>query len=479
MSVSWWPSVKCPIRRIAFVAGPLLAVAACSDFLGSGDASLRVESVAPDRDAAGISVLSTIVVRFNADLATTGLSQGVRLEAGGRPVVVDVSLSNEKTLVITPDTPLDFGTEYHVALTTAITSRSGVPLDNATQWTFTTRGLPPPVLDLDSLRHHLEALAHDSMRGRGSGSEDEMRAARYLEDRYRRYGLQAPAGAMIQSFDGISRRGDTLLTSRNVLAEMPGSGSLASEWVVIGAHYDHIGYRDLPDTTQGPNNGADDNASGTVLVLETARVLEDYIERDGMAGTDRRSVLFIAFGAEEEGLLGSCHYVFDAPAVPLERTVAMMNFDMVGRLRHDVLVVSGQETAAEWPPVLTDSNAPGLSLYRPEHSAPSGTDHACFWQAGIPWLGFFTDFHDEYHTPADDVELINFPGLERIGALSIRVLTRLMVVPQAPVFLGPIPDLPTSSSRAQVECAPVAGASQEGGPWRNRCPEPCSPSPSQ
>ena len=85
----------------------------------------------------------------------------------------------------------------------------------------------------------------------------------------------------------------------------------------------------------------------------------------------------------------------------------MMNFDMVGRLRNDLLRVSGQETASEWPAMAANANAPELDAFRPENSSPTGSDHTCFWQAGIPWLGFFTGFHDEYHNPADDVELKN------------------------------------------------------------------------
>jgi Zn-dependent M28 family amino/carboxypeptidase len=160
-----------------------------------------------------------------------------------------------------------------------------------------------------------------------------------------------------------------------------------------------------------------------------------------MADADRRSVLFVAFGGEEEGLLGSCHYVFEAPAVPLATTRAMMNFDMVGRLR-DTLWVSGQETSPAWPSMVANANQPGLPAVRPEHSSPSGSDHACFWQAHIPWLGLFTGFHDQYHAPGDDVELINFAGMEEVGEFLVRVLTRLMVMSEPPAFEGPVPDIP-------------------------------------
>jgi hypothetical protein len=293
----------------------------------------------------------------------------------------------------------------------------------------------------DSLILHVGALAHDSMRGRASGSVDELRAAEYLRERLLAYGLQAPAGGMIQDFDAVSRRGDTLLSSRNVLGVLPGSGRLGGQWVVVGAHYDHIGYRGLPDESQGPNNGADDNASGTAMVLEMARVFSGVTQRGGKAPGPRRSILFAFWGAEEEGLLGSCHYVSEEPRVPLGRTGALMNFDMVGRLRGDTLVVSGGETSPAWHALVLEANTPGLTILRPQNSSPRNTDHACFWQVGIPWIGFFTRLHPEYHTPFDDVELINFPGMMRIGELAMRILAEVAVMPRAPVFTGPIPKM--------------------------------------
>jgi len=432
------------MRRLvpgSVLLGLMLTQVGCGDSVGPADGPLGLRSASPTAGAEGVSVLASVTVEFSVQVDPASLTNGVRLEAAGRPVRAELALSRGRTLVVTPADPMDFGSEYRVVLTSSLKSRSGAPLEGPISWTFSTRGLPPPAPSLDSLRHHLEALAHDSMRGRLSGSADELRAAHYLEDRFLAYGLTAPAGGMIQSFDAISWRGDTLLSSRNVLAAVPGSGTLADDWLVVGAHYDHIGYRGLLNETLGPNNGADDNASGTVLVLEAARLLEQYVEQGGMAGTDRRSVLFVGFGAEEEGLLGSCHYVFEAPAVSLQRTRVMMNFDMVGRLRNDALVVSGQETAGAWASMVANANAPNLFIVTPVASSPTGTDHACFWQAGIPWLGFFTDYHDEYHSPGDDVELINLPGLGRIGELGFRILTRLLVMPEPPSFVGPIPTL--------------------------------------
>jgi len=279
------------------------------------------------------------------------------------------------------------------------------------------------------------------MRGRGSGSEDELRAAEYLRDRYLAYGLQEPPGGVIQGFQAFSSRQNRVLDSRNVLAAIEGSGALASEWIVVGAHYDHVGFRGLDDESQGPNNGADDNGSGTVLILEMARVLQAYVDAGGMASRERRSVLFAGFGAEEDGLLGSCAYVNENPAIPLAQTKAMMNFDMVGRLRGGTLYLSGGETSNVWLPVAANSNYLDLSAPLSTASCTGCTDHACFWRAGVPFLGFFTGLHEVYHTPGDDVETINFPGMVQVGSVGIRALSRLMVMEQAPPLTGVYPSV--------------------------------------
>jgi hypothetical protein len=334
---------------------------------------------------------------------------------------------------------LDFGTTYRVEVSEELGFAGGAMFPQTESWEFTTEGRRPPVPSQDSLVHHLEALAHDSMRGRGSGSPDELRAAEYLRDRFLAYGLQEPPGGVIQGFQAYSRRLDSVLTSRNVLAAVPGSGSLAGEWVVVGAHYDHIGFRDLPTEELGPNNGADDNGSGTSLILEMARIFRAFADEGGFGARHRRSVLFAAFGAEEQGLLGSCYYVYGVPAVPISQIRAMMNFDMVGRLRDNTVRISGNETSWVWRDMVNNSNHPLLNLSISQTSCTGCTDHVCFWQAGIPFVGFFTGPHEQYHRPEDDVDLIVFPGMVRIGDLALRILNRLVVMPKAPPLTGPYP----------------------------------------
>jgi hypothetical protein len=342
-------------------------------------------------------------------------------------------------MVLQPVDPLDFGTTYRVEVSDVLTFPGGSLMPEDGPWEFSTEGKTPPVPNQDSLFLHLEALAHDSMRGRGSGSADELKAAEYLRDRYLAYGLQEPPGGAIQSFQAHSQRLGRVLDSRNVLAAVEGSGALEDEWIVVGAHYDHIGFRGLLDESQGPNNGADDNGSGTVLILEMARVIQAYVNSGGMGGRARRSILFAAFGAEEQGLLGSCAYVYGAPAIPLGQINAMMNFDMVGRLRSNTVYISGAETSGVWGPMAINSNEPILNLEIRESSCTGCTDHVCFWQAGVPFMGFFTGLHAEYHGPEDDVDLINFDGMVRIGELALRVLNRLVVMPETPPLTGHYP----------------------------------------
>lgn len=198
----------------------------------------------------------------------------------------------------------------------------------------------------------------------------------------------------------------------NVVGVLPGRGELADETIVIGAHYDHVGmgrYGSLAPGVVAIHNGADDNASGTVTMMEVARRLVAQLDE----APERRRLVFIAFSAEERGLLGSKHYV-EAPRFPLARTAAMINLDMVGRLNDNELTVYGTGTASEFDGLLDRLNEQhGFNLVR----SPSGygpSDHTSFYQKKIPVLFFFTGLHNDYHRPSDDFDKINFGGLGRI-----------------------------------------------------------------
>jgi len=211
-------------------------------------------------------------------------------------------------------------------------------------------------------------------------------------------------------------------TQQNVLGVLPGKGKLASEVVVVGAHYDHLGYGgsgSLAPWTREIHNGADDNASGTVALLETARQCAAW------DGTDRRTVLFVAFGAEEQGLIGSEYYVRH-PLFALENTVAMLNYDMVGRLRKDRLTVYGHNTAEQFDAWLDQAAANHAITLKKVPGGNGPSDHASFYGRGIPVMHDFTGFHSQYHRPSDDIEHINVPGIRKIVGMNVEVLEHLV-----------------------------------------------------
>lgn len=218
-------------------------------------------------------------------------------------------------------------------------------------------------------------------------------------------------GLTLQTVVSTQRRGRTM---KNVLGTLDGDGSHGPETIIVGAHYDHLGRGGWGSLSLGANheihNGADDNASGTAVLLEVGRQL---------AAREKplpRRVLLIAFSAEELGLIGSRRYVRE-PLVPLEHTLAMLNLDMVGRLRNDRLTVYGTGTSPDWPGLLV----PAARTQKLELQARSGgfgpSDHASFYEKGIPVLHFFTGFHPQYHRPGDDSELLNIEGMRRIAGL--------------------------------------------------------------
>jgi aminopeptidase YwaD len=221
--------------------------------------------------------------------------------------------------------------------------------------------------------------------------------------------------------------------ARNVVGFIPGSDpALRDEVIVIGAHYDHLGYGEVGSLAPEPGDihpGADDNASGTAAIMELARLLAQ--NRDRL----KRSVLVIAFSAEEEGLLGAEYFVQN-PTVPRENIVAMLNFDMVGRMSNNRVSVSGVGTAAEWEGILKAANSADLSLQLGQ-SASGGSDHMPFMRREIPVLFFFTGMHPDYHRPSDTWEKINYEGQAQIVALAERVVYDLASRPERPKFTRP------------------------------------------
>jgi hypothetical protein len=198
----------------------------------------------------------------------------------------------------------------------------------------------------------------------------------------------------------------------NVLASLPGT-DLAQEIVMIGAHYDHIGEDGLgqcgADGDDKICNGADDNASGTAMVLVLARAWK----QSGRA--PRRTIVFTHFAGEELGVLGS-EALADKPPFERKRIVAMLNLDMVGRLGPKGLAIGGLASSEAWMPLLDKVGSAGIEILY-EGSVATRSDHASFYRKDIPVLFFFTGVHADYHRPGDHTDKINLVGMNAIGQI--------------------------------------------------------------
>ncbi|HEX7705980.1 MAG TPA: M20/M25/M40 family metallo-hydrolase [Thermoanaerobaculia bacterium] len=215
----------------------------------------------------------------------------------------------------------------------------------------------------------------------------------------------------------------TFAEGQNVAGIIPGRGKLKDQVVVVGAHYDHLGYGgkgSMRPNETAIHNGADDNASGTAAVLAAAKRLAELLKNE----RNRRTVLVAFFSAEEMGLGGSGYLVQHSP-LPIERMVAMINLDMVGAMQDDKLLALGAESAPEWKPFLDRA---GNELKLAVSSSGDGygpSDQTSFYAKQIPVLHFFTGTHTRYHTPDDDADSINFGGTAKIAGLTAHVVRAL------------------------------------------------------
>jgi len=240
----------------------------------------------------------------------------------------------------------------------------------------------------------------------------------------------ALSGARLALYADVKKE---MRQTANVVGLLEGSDpALKDEIILVGAHYDHLGrggaHSLAPHQVGEVHNGADDNASGVAGMLELAQALA--ADRASL----RRSILFIAFSAEEMGLLGSNHYV-KHPLLPLERTIAMLNFDMIGRLRESGLIVYGVGTSPFWPMALERANESVRLNLRVREDGVGPSDHTSFYLRDIPVLHFFTGVHEDYHKPSDDAERINAEGAQQIISLAYAVVRELDRQPTRPAFV--------------------------------------------
>lgn len=233
------------------------------------------------------------------------------------------------------------------------------------------------------------------------------------------------------------------------------------EHIIVGAHFDHLGYGGVGSGSLAPDrneihNGADDNASGTSAMIETARELSYY------KNILKRNVFFIGFSGEEMGVLGSAFYT-KHPKVPITQAITMINYDMVGRMQDQTLTIQGTGTSSRWESLVTKYNTDSTFKLKFVKDGYGPSDHASFYGEGIPVLFFFTGLHDDYHRPSDDADKINSEGIAQIvsyvSKLAIEIDTTASrpdyIKTQAPqqgsrqgfrVFVGTIPDYSESAN---------------------------------
>jgi hypothetical protein len=225
----------------------------------------------------------------------------------------------------------------------------------------------------------------------------------------------------------------------NVLAYLPGK---TSEYIVIGAHYDHLGRGDsnslAPSQIGQIHPGADDNASGTAGVLELARLFAP------MKGQLDRGILFMSFSGEELGLLGSAEWVKD-PTLPLDKCVAMLNMDMIGRIKDNKVYIGGVGTGSTFKAILEQAQKQQPN-FKIEYSAGgyAASDHTSFVTKRIPVLFFFSGLHSDYHKPSDTWDKINAPSAVELLDLVGDVALQLADAPSPPTFITVVEDKPIS-----------------------------------
>jgi aminopeptidase YwaD len=241
-----------------------------------------------------------------------------------------------------------------------------------------------------------------------------------------------PASQELPGFAAFTVEWDSpLVPARNVVALLPGSDPvLRDQAVVIGAHYDHLGRGDEGSAFGASGQvhpGADDNASGTAAVLEIAQALAAAPKRP------RRSILFVAFTGEEKGLIGSLALAAQASG---RHVVAMLNLDMVGRMRDHALEIGGTPTARDWEAIVNAANQEQLTLTFPKRVVPN-SDHASFLGRQVPSLFLFTGLHGDYHRASDTPDKINAEGIAQAARLALRIAVAVADRDERLAFIEP------------------------------------------
>jgi Zn-dependent M28 family amino/carboxypeptidase len=331
------------------------------------------------------------------------------------------------------------------------------------------------------MKKDVSYLASDKLEGRNTGSEGEALAAEYVANRFEKLGL-APKGTdnYYQVFTFTPQKNPHMVSEEEVAQESGKNviGYLdngAPTTIIIGAHFDHLGYggkgSGSMSTDEGQiHNGADDNASGVAMLLQLAANLK------GVA--DNNNYLFIAFSGEEKGLFGS-NYFCKNPTIDLSRVDYMINMDMVGRLNDEnSLAVYGVGTSPVWKENLERDNTYGFKLIY-EESGVGPSDHTSFYLQDLPVLHFFTGQHEDYHKPSDDADKINYKGMVIIASYIYDVILDLDdemklefvktkteesgKAPKYTVTLGVMPDYMYNDGGMRIDGVSDGGAADRAG----------------
>ncbi|MCB0459101.1 MAG: M28 family peptidase [Flavobacteriaceae bacterium] len=281
----------------------------------------------------------------------------------------------------------------------------------------------------NKIKEDVTFLADDKLEGRGTGTEGEKMAAEYIAKRFKEMGI-APKGTdgYLQTFTFKPKKNphekatftetssDSTVTGTNIVGYIDNN---ASKTIVIGAHYDHLGYGEEGSLYRGEDkqihNGADDNASGVAVMLNLAGKLKNT--------NTSNNYLFLSFSGEEIGLLGSNYFVKNA-TIPVDSINYMLNMDMVGRLKADsTLAVYGVGTSPIFKQVINAHNDKFKLIEKESGVGPS--DHTSFYLADVPVLHFFTGQHEDYHKPSDDSDKLNYEGMETISNYIYNIITDL------------------------------------------------------
>lgn len=280
----------------------------------------------------------------------------------------------------------------------------------------TTKLLSDSSISIEAIKKDVYFLADDKLEGREIGTSGELMAAEYIVSRFKAIGV-APAGvdgSYYQSFTGkaeVDHHGNPVDTNAEPPRGINVIGFLdnkAPTTVIIGGHYDHLGYGHFGSLHAGEpeiHNGADDNASGIAAMLQLAEHLKTRYTSN--------NYLFIAFSGEEKGLWGS-NYFSKNPTISKASMNYMINMDMVGRLKAEkTLAINGVGTSPSWTPVINKLKVDGIKPVTTE-SGIGPSDHTSFYLIDVPAIAFFTGQHSDYHKPTDDADKVNYSGIQSV-----------------------------------------------------------------